>query len=111
MPLQAIRAVSKAQNGVGAFIVQCKRLDFHYCDWAGSSRGMNSFIRTTLPQFAKRNPQIEITISPRPNRHPVVRAHYVNGRTRATCVRNFETQQILKKVDMLKNDNGVKLRR
>ncbi len=28
------------QNGVGAFILQCKRLDFHYCDWAGSSRGM-----------------------------------------------------------------------
>jgi large subunit ribosomal protein L43 len=28
------------QNGVGAFILQCKRIDFHYCDWAGSSRGM-----------------------------------------------------------------------
>ena len=28
------------QNGVGAFILQCKRLDFHYCDWAGSSKGM-----------------------------------------------------------------------
>lgn len=28
------------QNGVGAFILQCRRLDFHYCDWAGSSRGM-----------------------------------------------------------------------
>jgi large subunit ribosomal protein L43 len=58
MPLQALRTVAKAQvcchaimlhrnitnaiaqNGVGAFILQCKRLDFHYCDWAGSSRGM-----------------------------------------------------------------------
>jgi hypothetical protein len=59
MPLQALRTVSKAQvtcyfsvvhmqpatdwrlqNGVGAFILQCKRLDFHYCDWAGSSKGM-----------------------------------------------------------------------
>ena len=29
-----------SQNGVGAFILPCKRLDFHYCDWAGSSRGM-----------------------------------------------------------------------
>ena len=28
------------QNGVGAFILQCKRLDFHYSDWAGSSRGI-----------------------------------------------------------------------
>ena len=28
------------QNGLGAFILQCRKLDFHYCDWAGSSRGM-----------------------------------------------------------------------
>jgi hypothetical protein len=28
------------QNGVGAFILQCHKLSFHYCDWAGSSRGM-----------------------------------------------------------------------
>lgn len=32
--------LTKLQNGVGAFILQCKRLDFHYCDWAGSSKGM-----------------------------------------------------------------------
>ena len=35
------------QNGVGAFILQCKRLDFHYCDWAGSSKGMK-FVYCTL---------------------------------------------------------------
>lgn len=29
-----------SQNGVGAFILQCKKMDFHYCDWAGSSKGM-----------------------------------------------------------------------
>ena len=28
------------QNGLGAFILQCRKLDFHYCDWAGSSKGM-----------------------------------------------------------------------
>lgn len=40
MPITALRTVSKAQNGVGAFVLQCKRLDFHYCDWAGASKGM-----------------------------------------------------------------------
>jgi len=30
----------KTQNGVGAFVLQCHKLSFHYCDWAGSSRGM-----------------------------------------------------------------------
>ena len=33
-------ADGEAQNGVGAFILQCKKMDLHYCDWAGSSRGM-----------------------------------------------------------------------
>lgn len=28
------------QNGLGAFILQCRKMDFHFCDWAGSSRGM-----------------------------------------------------------------------
>jgi hypothetical protein len=31
---------NQTQNGVGAFILQCKKMDFHFCDWAGSSRGM-----------------------------------------------------------------------
>ncbi|KAH0084736.1 hypothetical protein KCU66_g19039, partial [Aureobasidium melanogenum] len=66
MPLQALRTVSKSQNGVGAFILQCKRLDFHYCDWAGSSKGMNAFLKHDLPAFARANPQVEITVSPRP---------------------------------------------
>lgn len=30
MPLQAIRTVAKPQNGVGAFILQCKKLEFKY---------------------------------------------------------------------------------
>ena len=29
-----------SQNGVGAFILQCKRLEFHYCDHWSSSKGM-----------------------------------------------------------------------
>lgn len=40
MTLAARHALTIPQNGVGAFILQCKRIDFHYCDWAGSSKGM-----------------------------------------------------------------------
>lgn len=36
------------QNGVGSFILQCKKLDFHYCDWAGSSKGMK-YVVVNLP--------------------------------------------------------------
>ncbi|KLJ11594.1 hypothetical protein EMPG_13230 [Blastomyces silverae] len=111
MPIQGIRTVATSRNGVGAFILQCKRLDFHYCDWAGSSRGMNAFLKYTLPSFAAANPQIEIRVSPRPKKHPVIKGHYINGREKAVCVRNLEKEQILAKALLLKEASGEKLRR
>ncbi|KAK5115832.1 hypothetical protein LTR85_009426 [Meristemomyces frigidus] len=111
MPLQALRTVAKPQNGVGAFILQCKRIDLHYCDWAGSSKGMNDFLRTTLPAFAKQNPSIELSVSPRPGRHPVIKGLYINGRQKAICVRNMESGEILRKVELLKAASGERLRR
>ncbi|TKA21897.1 hypothetical protein B0A50_08594 [Salinomyces thailandicus] len=111
MPLEALRTVSRSQNGVGAFILQCKRLDFHYCDWAGSSRGMNTFLKQTLPAFARRHPGIEISVSPRPGRHPVIRGSYINGKQRAICVRNMQPTEILDKANLLKSASGEKLKR
>ncbi|ODH46819.1 hypothetical protein GX48_07081 [Paracoccidioides brasiliensis] len=111
MPIQGIPTVATCRNGVGAFILQCKRLDFHYCDWAGSSRGMNAFLKYTLPSFAAANPQIEIRVSPRPKKHPVIKGYYINGREKAICVRNLEKEQILAKATLLKEANGEKLKR
>ncbi|PGH27669.1 hypothetical protein AJ80_00684 [Polytolypa hystricis UAMH7299] len=111
MPVQGVRTVASSRNGLGAFILQCKRLDFHYCDWAGSSRGMNAFLRHNILTFAKANPQIEIRISPRPNKHPVIKGHYINGREKAICVRNLEKEQVMLKALLLKEANGEKLKR
>lgn len=111
MPVRGIRTPSISRNGVGAFILQCKRLDFHYCDWAGSSRGMNAFLTHLLPSFASSHPQIEITVSPRPHSHPVIKGTYVNGREKVICVRNLEMRQILKKAELLRDTSGEKLRK
>ncbi|KAA6408722.1 MAG: mitochondrial ribosomal L43 [Lasallia pustulata] len=111
MPLKAIRTTSTGRNGVGAFILQCKRLEFHYCDWAGSSRGMNAFLTHLLPRFALSSPTIETHISPRPHAHPLIRAYYINGRTRAICVRNLEKEQVLQKAEMLRDASGEKNRK
>jgi len=100
-----------AQNGVGAFILQCKSLSFHYCDWAGSSRGMNSFLRYTLPAFATRNPSIEITVAPRPNQHPVIIASYINGRQKSICVRNLTPDGVRAKAELLRDNSGEKNKR
>jgi len=72
---------------------------------------MNAFIKHTLPLFARANPSIEINISPRPRKHPVVRGHYINGKERAVCVRNLEKEQILEKTELLRDASGEKNRR
>ena len=71
----------------------------------------SAFLQHTLPTFAAENPQIEIRASPRPHRHPVIKGHYINGREKAICVRNMEKEQILRKVTLLKDANGEKLKR
>ncbi|KAJ4362574.1 39S ribosomal protein L51, mitochondrial [Neocucurbitaria cava] len=111
MPLSAIKTVAKPQNGVGAFILQCKRLDFHYCNWWGSSQGMNAFIKSSLPSFAKRNPQIEISVAPRPRKHPVIIAHYINGAQRSICVKNLQNEGVREKAELLRDSNGEKNRK
>ncbi|KAK3322311.1 thioredoxin-like protein [Apodospora peruviana] len=112
MTVLAIKTlVSTGRNGVGAFILQCKKMDFHYCDWAGSSKGMNGFIKSALPEFAAAHPQIEITVSPRPSKHPVIIGHYINGNQKSICVRNLEPLQILKKVELLRDASGQKLKK
>ncbi|KAL5347970.1 39S ribosomal protein L51, mitochondrial [Pseudogymnoascus australis] len=98
MGAKALKKLSSGQNGVGAFILQCKKLDFHYCDWAGSSRGMNAFLRDQLPAFAAANPSIEIT------------GTFINGREKAICVRNLQPMSILQKAVLLRDASGEKLK-
>ncbi|KAF8454317.1 thioredoxin-like protein [Terfezia claveryi] len=111
MSVQGLRTISKAQNGLAGFILQCKRLEFNYCDWAGASEGMKAFLTHNLPEFAKANPQIEMVVSPRPNKHPIIRGVYINGREKVICVRNLQHQQILEKANLLKNSSGLKLKK
>ncbi|KAI1075306.1 thioredoxin-like protein [Whalleya microplaca] len=111
MTIRALEKVSFGQNGVGAFILQCKRMDIHYCDHSGSSRGMNVFIKTQLSKFAAAHPQIEFAVSPRPRKHPVLIGHYINGKQKSICVKNMEALQILKKVELLRDASGEKVKR
>ncbi|ATY64491.1 mitochondrial ribosomal protein L43, putative [Cordyceps militaris CM01] len=111
MTIKGLRSIARSHNGVGAFILQCKKMDFHYCDWAGSSKGMNGFIKSLLPKVAASNPQVEFAVSPRPGRHPVIIGHYINGRTKPICVRNLSPYEILQKVELLRDASGNKNRR
>ncbi|KAI1843469.1 hypothetical protein JX265_001817 [Neoarthrinium moseri] len=111
MTIRAIEKLSTSQNGLGAFILQCKRMDIHYCDHSGSSRGMNAFIKHGLQRFAAAHPQIEFAVSPRPRKHPVMVGHYINGKQKSICVKNMEASQILKKAELLRDASGDKVKR
>lgn len=71
----------------------------------------SAFLKSTLTRFAKQNPQIEITVSPRPRKHPVIKGHYINGREKAVCVRNLEPGQILEKALLLRDASGERLKK
>ncbi|KAK0738345.1 thioredoxin-like protein [Schizothecium vesticola] len=108
MTVLPIQRVSTGRNGVGAFILQCKKMDFHFCDWAGSSKGMNTFLKSFLPAFAQAHPQIEMTVSPRPGKHPVIIGHYINGKQQSFCVKNIDPSQVLQKAKLLRDASGEK---
>lgn len=71
----------------------------------------SAFLRQLLGPFAAQHPQIEIHVSPRPSRHPVIRGTYINGREKAICVKNLEREQVLEKAELLRDTSGEKVRR
>lgn len=74
-----------------------------------SNISCSAFLQSNLlPAFSKSHPQIEIRVSPRPHKHPVIRGHYINGREKAICVRNLEKEQVLQKVELLMQASGEK---
>ncbi|KAJ4356612.1 39S ribosomal protein L51, mitochondrial [Didymosphaeria variabile] len=111
MPVSAIQKVATAQNGVGAFILPCKRITLRYCDWAGSSKGMNAYLKTQLGVFAKRNPQIEIQVYKKHNHHPVITANYLNGHEKTVNVKNMTPEGVREKIELLRNSSPEKNKR
>lgn len=71
----------------------------------------SNFLTKDLAAFAREHPQIEIRVSPRPAKHPVIKGHYINGLEKAICVRNLEPSEIMKKTMILKEASGEKLKR
>lgn len=69
---------------------------------------MNSFIKASLPTFARNNPQIAISISPRPHHHPVIIAEYINGAKKSICVKNLQNEGVREKAELLRNRTGEK---
>ncbi|CAO3589219.1 unnamed protein product [Absidia cylindrospora] len=104
------KLLSTTNNGTGAFVLQCRKLVFNYCELWGSNKGMVNYIKKDLAQFARENPQIEIVVQQRKAHHPIIRGQYLNGREKVICTRNMPPNEIATKVNLLRDSSGEKLK-
>lgn len=110
MPIRAIPKVSIARNGVGIFVLPCKRIELQYCNWGGSSQGMRDFISNRLSKFASSHPQIEFNVIKKRG-HPVVKGHYSeNNNIKPICVRNLNVDNVENALKKVINSSGRKLK-
>lgn len=102
--LRAASSAAAAMAKRGAQLL--RQLQFRYCDWGGSSKGIREYLKDQLPTFVSANPDVSIKQLVVRNKHPVVQATYVDSPrpvTRSVCVKNMATQEVQKHVWWLRN--------
>ncbi|CCK68402.1 mitochondrial 54S ribosomal protein mL43 KNAG_0A07490 [Huiozyma naganishii CBS 8797] len=110
MVVRALKQVSVARNGVGAFVHPCRKIVLQYCNWGGSSEGMRRFLASRrLDLLATKYPQIEFEVVRKPG-HPLVTGLYTNGREKVVCVRNLNVDHVENKLLLVKDSSGEVLR-
>ncbi|SCV04440.1 LANO_0G10220g1_1 [Lachancea nothofagi CBS 11611] len=106
MVVKALKQSSIARNGVGAYIFPCKKIVLQYCNWGGSSQGMRDFLSSKrLDLLASKHPDIEFNVLKKSG-HPMVRAHYTNGREKVICVRSLNVDNVENKLKLLRDSSG-----
>lgn len=106
-----IQQVSKARNGLGTFVLPCKKILITYCNFGGSSVGMRDFLRSRLKGFASQYPEIEFQVLEKPGFHPVIKGFYTNEKSKQICCRKWNADVIENKLKLLINSTGSKLKK
>ncbi|KAL1523874.1 hypothetical protein AB1Y20_018793 [Prymnesium parvum] len=86
---------------------QLKGLLIKYCKNGGSSAGIREWLDTKLVPFAKDNPQIDICVSLKNNRHPHVKAAYLNDPPKSLSLKNMSAPQVDERISFLRNSRPV----
>ena len=97
-------------NGMGHFVLPLTRIHLQYCSHAGDAVGIREFLSHHLYQLAKANPSVEFVVEPRWGRFPLMRAHYLQGNSKAVCARNLTANECLEMFMKLRNSSGQTLR-
>ncbi len=113
-------------NGHGIFLPQIRKLVFEYCDKWPSSANTRTYILNHLESLARANPHVEVVVRQRNYKEPIVRGYYgmlssfseipsviilaVNNRDKVIPLNGFEVTGIEKKVELLLDSSGAKIR-
>ncbi|KAF9650682.1 hypothetical protein BDM02DRAFT_1288035 [Thelephora ganbajun] len=101
---------STQANGHSAFIPQCRKVVFEYCNKWPSSANTRTFLLNHLQSVAKENPHVEFVVKQRNQKEPVVRGFYINNRDKVVPLNGFEVNGIQKKVQLLLDSSGAKIK-
>jgi large subunit ribosomal protein L43 len=109
MPVKAIPKVSRALNGIGAYVVPCRKIKINYCNWGGSSKGIRELLKAgEINQLGSAKKSIFFEILKRQG-HPTIEFHYNNNTVKDIAIRNLSCGDILKKIDEYSQSSGADL--
>lgn len=110
MPIKPVARVPLLQNGLGAFVLHCRRIVLQFDKTGGSSQGLRDFLKLRLDKYAESNPKIEFRVVQKAG-HPVIKGEYINGREKAICIRNLNIDNVQNKLNLLRESSGEQLRK
>ncbi|GAA5835467.1 hypothetical protein JCM5353_000152 [Sporobolomyces roseus] len=93
-----------------SFVLGCKKLVLSYSEIQGSALGMRQFLSSShVQQLANQYPGVEIVVKREEGKHPILRALYLNGRSKEICVRSLQPSSIAQKLKLLLDSSGAKI--
>ena len=87
---------------------QCRRILIRYSDIDGSSKGVREWMRSSIIDFAKVNPDVEVETELKRATHPFARAYYANGNDKTIGLKNLSVDEIDSYVFDLRSQIGRK---
>jgi len=88
---------------------QLRELLVRFSDIDGSSKGIREWMQKNLLDLANKNPHISFQVETIRNRHPILRANYLNGNSKTIGVKNLTPKEINEYAEFLNNQIGRKM--
>ncbi|BEI94678.1 uncharacterized protein CcaverHIS019_0702590 [Cutaneotrichosporon cavernicola] len=97
--------------GYQHFLTPLRKLIFDFDAESPSQAGLRTYLQKPLVELARENPDVEVVVrKQKRGTAAVIRGHYVNGRDKVICVNKLEATAVAKKVELLLNASGAKLK-